>query len=35
MGPDWDWVLRAETNELQAGEQFTVILLRWTWHLAR
>ena len=27
MGGDWDWVLRAETNELRASEKFTLILL--------
>jgi hypothetical protein len=27
MVADWDWVLRAETNELRGNERFTVILL--------
>jgi hypothetical protein len=27
MGTDWDWVLRAETNELGAYERFTVLSL--------
>jgi hypothetical protein len=28
MGADWDWVLRAETNELKASEKFALVLLR-------